>query len=42
MAKQQSKRGFFNRLRELLAELDRLLNPPRVVPARVPTRNRGH
>jgi hypothetical protein len=28
------------RLRELLDELGRLLNPPKVVPARVPVRNR--
>ncbi len=38
MAKSQDKdkRGITNRLRELLAELDRLLNPPRPVPARIP------
>jgi hypothetical protein len=38
MAK-QGNFGIFNRLRELLAELDRLLNPPRPVPVRVPVRS---
>jgi hypothetical protein len=36
MSKQQGKRGTNNRLRELLEELDRLLNPPRPIPVRVP------
>ena len=40
MAKQQNKMGILNRLREILAELDRLLNPPQPVPARVPVRTR--
>ncbi len=33
-----SKRSFANRLRDILTELDRLLNPPRLEPARVPAR----
>ncbi len=40
MGKQRSQSGVFNRLRELLDELGRLLNPPKVVPARVPVRPR--
>lgn len=40
MAKQQKKRTFSERLRDFLTELDRLLNPPQPVPARVPVRGR--
>ncbi len=39
MGKQTRKQGMANRLRGLLEELGRLLNPPKVVPARVPVRS---
>jgi hypothetical protein len=32
----QPKRGTSNRVRELLEALDRLLNPPKPVPVRIP------
>ena len=38
MAKQSKKRTFTARLRDFLTELDRLLHPPQLVPARVPVR----
>jgi hypothetical protein len=40
MARQQGKGGIIERLRDILREIDRLLNPPQPVPARVPVRNR--
>ncbi len=40
MGKQQKKRNLTERLRDLLTELDRLLNPPQLIPARVPVRVR--
>ncbi len=40
MAKQPNRRGIIRRFRELLATLDRLLNPRQPAPARVPARNR--
>jgi len=43
MARQQQKKrgiGIGQRLRDLLTELDRLLNPPQPIPVRVPVRVR--
>ncbi len=40
MGKQQNKRNLAERLEELLREIDRLLNPHRPVPVRVPARVR--
>jgi hypothetical protein len=40
MGKAQKKRGIGQRLRDLLTELDRLLNPPQPIPVRVPARVR--
>jgi hypothetical protein len=40
MGQQRNKPGIYDRLRELLESLGRLLNPPRPVPVRVPVRNR--
>ncbi len=40
MAKRQGRNGIVNRLRDILKEIDRLLNPPQPVPVRVPVRNR--
>lgn len=39
MAK-KPQRGLSNRIRELLEALDRLLNPPKPIPVRVPSRPR--
>jgi hypothetical protein len=39
MGKQTRKQSVANRLRGLLDDIGRLLNPPKVVPARVPVRN---
>jgi hypothetical protein len=39
MAKQPKKRTLAERLRDFLTELDRLLNPPQLVPARVPVKS---
>ncbi|GEM_PF-1055552 len=40
MPKKQKKPGIGDRLRDLLTQLDRLLNPPQPVPVRVPARVR--
>ncbi len=40
MAKQKKERSIGERLRDLLAELDRLLNPPQPIPVRIPARVR--
>jgi hypothetical protein len=40
MGKQQGRGNFIGRLRDILKELERLLNPPQPVPARVPVRSR--
>jgi hypothetical protein len=41
MGKQRNKAGgIVERLRDILREIDRLLNPPQPVPARVPVRQR--
>jgi hypothetical protein len=40
MGKSPRKPGIINRLRELIDDIGRLLNPPKVVPVRVPVRTR--